>query len=96
MIFISAELRQSIVFSQRSSLYHPFGDLMKKSATLITTALLTFGFAAASMAADMPKSAAPMAADTATATPATKTKTKTAKHTSKKAKKATPAPATTK
>jgi hypothetical protein len=65
---------------------------MKKSATLITTALLTFGFAAASMAADMPKSAAPMAADTATPAP----KTKTTKHTSKKHKKATPAPATTK
>jgi hypothetical protein len=67
---------------------------MKKSATLITTALLTFGFAAASMAADMPKSAAPMAADTTTAAPATKTKT--TKHTSKKHKKAAPAPATTK
>jgi hypothetical protein len=67
---------------------------MKKSATLITTALLTFGFAAASMAADMPKTAAPMAADTAT--PAPTTKTKTTKHTSKKHKKATPAPATTK
>jgi hypothetical protein len=65
---------------------------MKKSATLITTALLTFGFAAASMAADMPKSAAPMAADTATPAPATKTH----KHTAKKHKKATTAPATTK
>ena len=64
---------------------------MKKSATLVTTALLTIGFAAASMAADMPKSAAPMAADTATP-PATKSH----KHTSKKHKKATPAPATTK
>jgi hypothetical protein len=64
---------------------------MKKSATLITTALLTFGFAAASMAADMPKSAAPMAADTATPAPA-----KTHKHTAKKHKKANPAPATTK
>ncbi len=39
---------------------------MNKSGTLITTALLTFGFAAASMAADAPKSAAPMAADTST------------------------------
>jgi hypothetical protein len=65
---------------------------MKKSATLITTALLTFGFAAASMAADMPKSAAPMAADTATPAPATKTH----KHAAKKHKKATSAPATTK
>jgi type IV secretory pathway VirB6-like protein len=93
MIVISAELRQSIVFSQRSSLYHPFGDLMKKSATLITTALLTFGFAAASMAADAPKSGA--TADSATSAPAAKTKAK--KHTAaKKQKKATTAPATTK
>jgi hypothetical protein len=68
---------------------------MKKSATLITTALLTFGFAAASMAADMPKSAAPMAADTATPAPAAKTKT-TKHSTAKKHKKAAPAPATTK
>jgi hypothetical protein len=45
---------------------------MNKSATLITVALLSFGFAAASIAADMPKSAAPMAADTGTATPAAK------------------------
>ena len=36
---------------------------MKKSATLITTALLTFGLAAASMAADAPKSGTPAAAD---------------------------------
>jgi hypothetical protein len=36
---------------------------MNKSGTLITSALLTFGIAAAAMAADMPKAAAPMAAD---------------------------------
>ena len=36
---------------------------MNKSGTLIATALLTFGIAAAAMAADMPKAAAPMAAD---------------------------------
>jgi hypothetical protein len=95
MIFISAESRQSIVFSQRSSLNHPFGDLMKKSATLITTALLTFGFAAASMAADAPKSGA--TADTATSAPAAKTKAKAKKTSTKKQKKATTAaPATTK
>ena len=64
---------------------------MKKSATLITTALLTFGFAAASMAADAPKSGA--TADSATSAPAAKTK----KHsTAKKHKKSTTAPATTK
>ena len=37
---------------------------MNKSGTLITSALLTFGIAAGAMAADMPKTAAPMAADT--------------------------------
>jgi len=37
---------------------------MNKSGTLITSALLTLGLAAAAMAADLPKSAAPMAADT--------------------------------
>ena len=64
---------------------------MKKSATLITTALLTFGFAAASMAADAPKSGA--AADSSTSAPAPKAK----KHsTAKKHKKSTTAPATTK
>jgi hypothetical protein len=64
---------------------------MKKSATLITTALLTLGFAAASMAADAPKSGA--TADSATSAPAAKTK----KHsTAKKHKKATTAAATTK
>jgi hypothetical protein len=66
---------------------------MKKSATLITTALLTFGFAAASMAADMPKSAAPTAADTATPAPAPKAKKHT---TTKKHKKTTAAPSTSK
>jgi len=36
---------------------------MNKSGTLISSALLTIGLAAAAMAADMPKAAAPMAAD---------------------------------
>jgi hypothetical protein len=64
---------------------------MKKSATLITTALLTFGFAAASMAADAPKSGA--TADSATSAPAAKSK----KHsTAKKHKKSSTAAATTK
>ena len=64
---------------------------MKKSATLITTALLTFGFAAASMAADAPKSGA--TADSATSAPAAKAK----KHsTAKKHKKSSTAAATTK
>jgi hypothetical protein len=58
---------------------------MKKSATLITTALLTFGFAAASMAADAPKAGTPAAADSTTPAP----KAKTHKASSKKHKKAT-------
>jgi hypothetical protein len=74
---------------------------MNKSATLITAALLSFGFAASSMAADMPKSAAPMAADTGTATgtPATKSHKsgKTGKSKSNKSHhKSTTAPTTTK
>jgi hypothetical protein len=60
---------------------------------LIATALLSIGVATAAMAADMPKSAAPMAADTGTAAaPAKATK---GKH-GKKGKKSTPAPTTTK
>jgi hypothetical protein len=66
---------------------------MIKSASLIGSALLVFGLAAGSMAADMPKSAAPTAADTGagatdTAKPTThKHKTKKAGHASKKTKK---------
>jgi hypothetical protein len=62
---------------------------------LIATALLSLGIATAAMAADMPKSAAPMAADTGSATPAAKNTTK-GKHAGKKGKKSTPAPTTTK
>jgi len=70
---------------------------MTKSGTLLTSALLTLGLAAGAMAADMPKNAAPMAADSPAATssadaPAPKA---TKKHHSKK-KKAAPAPSTTK
>jgi len=69
---------------------------MNKSGTLITSALLTFGLAAAAMAADMPKAAAPMAADApAAAAPATDAQKPAKKH-SKKKKKAAAAPATTK
>jgi hypothetical protein len=67
---------------------------MNKFGTLITTALLTFGLAAAAMSADMPKTAAPMAADTPAAGTATDAP-KPAKKPHKKHKKA-PAPATTK
>ncbi len=66
---------------------------MKKSATLITTALLTFGLAAASMAADAPKSGTPAAADSS----APASSSKSHKHsTSKKHKKSSTAPAATK
>jgi len=70
---------------------------MNKSGTLITSALLTFGIAAAAMAADMPKAAAPMAADApaAAAPAADAAKPATKKKGSKKHKKAA-APATTK
>ena len=67
---------------------------MKKSATLITTALLTFGLAAASMAADAPKSGTPAAADSSTAAP--KAKTHKASSSTKKHKKATTASSATK
>jgi hypothetical protein len=72
----------------------PFGDLMNKSGILISTALLTFGLAAAAMSADMPKAAAPMAADApAAAASADAPKPAPKKH--KKHKKPA-APATTK
>jgi hypothetical protein len=62
---------------------------------LIATALLSLGFATAAMAADMPKSATPTAADTGTAAAPAKATTK-GKHGSKKGKKSTPAPTSTK
>lgn len=68
---------------------------MNKSGSLIASALLTFGFAAAAMAADMPKAAAPMAADApAAAAPAADAQKPAKKHSKKKKKAA--APATTK
>ncbi len=90
MIFISDEIRLSGVFFV--SLVKPtVGDPMTK---LIATALLSVSFAAAAMAADMPKTAAPMSAD-APAAGTTAGKTTSKKH-SKKGKKAAPAPSTTK
>jgi hypothetical protein len=63
---------------------------------LFATALLSLGFATAAMAADMPKSAAPMAADTGTAAAPAKHTSKS-KHSGKKSKKSTThAPTTTK
>ncbi len=59
---------------------------MKKSATLITTALLTFGLAAGSMAAGAPNAGTPAAADSSTPAPSAKTHKPSKKH-----KKVTPA-----
>jgi hypothetical protein len=90
MIFISDQTRLSGVFSV--PLVKPTaGDPMTK---LIATALLSVSFAAAAMAADMPKTAAPMSAD-APAAGTTTTKPAGKKHSGKKGKKA-PAPSTTK
>ena len=70
---------------------------MNKSGTLITSALLTLGFAVAASAADMPKVAAPMAADApaAAASDSTASKPAAKKHSKKHSKKKA-APATTK
>jgi len=67
---------------------------MTKSGTLIISALLTMGLAAGAMAADMPKTAAPMSADAPAASGTTTTTPKTGKK--HKKKKSTPAPTTTK
>jgi hypothetical protein len=88
MIFMSAEMHRSGVSSR--SLVNPLLEffLMTK---LIATALLSVGFAAASMAADMPKSAGPIAADQPAASSSTAAPTKSPKKHGKKGKKA-PAP----
>ena len=67
---------------------------MNKSGTLIVSALMSLGLAAGSMAADMPKSAAPMSADAPAASGAMSDTAKPAKK-HKKHKKAA-APSTTK
>lgn len=69
---------------------------MNKSGTLITSALLTLGLAAGAMAADMPKSAAPMAADAPAAASAATDAPKHVKRSHHKKKKAAAAPSTTK
>ena len=70
---------------------------MNKSGTLIVSALLTMGLAAGAMAADMPKTAAPMSADAPAAAGTTTDAPKATKkkHHGKK-KKAAAAPSTTK
>jgi hypothetical protein len=67
---------------------------MTKSGTLIISALLSMGLAAGAMAADMPKTAAPMSADAPAASGTTTTTPKAGKK--HKKKKAAPAPTTTK
>jgi hypothetical protein len=67
---------------------------MTKSGTLIISALLSMGLAAGAMAADMPKTAAPMSADAAAASGTTTTTPKSGKK--HKKKKTAPAPTTTK
>ncbi|MGO9991720.1 MAG: hypothetical protein ACLPTF_04290 [Steroidobacteraceae bacterium] len=67
---------------------------MTKSGTLIISALLTMGLAAGAMAADMPKTAAPMSADAPAASGTTTTTPKSGKK--HKKKKSAPAPTTTK
>jgi hypothetical protein len=68
---------------------------MNKSGTLIISALMTMGLAAGAMAADMPKTAAPMTADAPAASGTMTDAPKPAKK-HKKKKKAAAAPATTK
>ncbi len=63
---------------------------MKKSGTLITSALMTLGIAAGAMAADLPKAAAPISADAPAAAMTTADAPKKAKKHSKKKKKAAP------
>jgi hypothetical protein len=104
MIFISNQSSPSGVFF-RSARHTTAGDHMIK---LIATALLSAGIAAAAMAADMPKSDAPMTADApmaadapGAAAPAAGTtssaSSKTAKkHGGKKSKKSTAAASTSK
>ncbi|MGA2838754.1 MAG: hypothetical protein ABSG18_01050 [Steroidobacteraceae bacterium] len=67
---------------------------MTKSGTLIISALLSMGLAAGAMAADMPKTAAPMSADAPAASGTTTTTPKSGKK--HKKKKTAPAPTTTK
>lgn len=68
---------------------------MNKYGTVMTSALLTLGLAAGAMAADMPKTNAPMAAD-APATSATPTDTPKPAPKKHKSKKKKAAPSTTK
>ena len=68
MIVMSAEFPEHRVFLALV-LHTPVGDIMNKSGTMLTAALLTFGLAAGVMTADAQQTAAPAAAAT---TPAAK------------------------
>jgi hypothetical protein len=65
---------------------------MNKSGVLLTSAVLTLGIATGAMAADAPRTAAPMSADApAAAMTVADAPKKTKKHSKKKSKKAAPA-----
>lgn len=68
---------------------------MNKSGTLMTSALLTFGIAAGAMAADLPKTVAPISVDAAgaAATTVADAPKRAKKHRRKHGKKAAPATA---
>ena len=86
MIFMSDDFPGSGVFS--ASLVKPFvGDPMIK---LIASALLSFGIAAAAMAADTPSSTTGSSASAPAA--GSSTSKSSHKHTGKKSKKSTSAP----
>jgi hypothetical protein len=86
MIFMSSDFPGSGVFS--ASLVRPFvGDPMIK---LIASALLSFGIAAAAMAADTPSSTTGSSASAPAASSSTSKSSH--KHSGKKSKKSTSAP----
>ena len=89
MLFMSDDWRGSGVFS--ASLVNPFvGDSMIK---LIASALLSFGIAAAAMAADTPSSSGSSASAPAASSSSSKSAHKhSGKKSGKAGKKSTPAP----
>jgi len=97
MIFISDDSRLSGVFFG-SLVNTTAGDPMNKTGTLITSALLSFGIAAAAMAADAPKAGDTPAASSAPSTTSGKSsKSSSHKHSShKKKSSSTAAPTTSK
>jgi len=98
MIFISDDSRLSGVFFG-SLVNTTAGDPMNKTGTLITSALLSFGIAAAAMAADAPKAGDTPAASSAPSTSSGKSSSKSSSHkhsSHKKKSSSTAAPTTSK